>query len=65
MNVLPDKWAIRREAERLFVQYNISNGALYPYGFGFLSKADQKPWMDKAELSLRVSLPKPSSEVSA
>ena len=57
---MSDQYEIRREAERLFVQHNISNGALYPYGFGFLSKADQKPWMNRAELSLRIGVPKPS-----
>jgi len=46
------KHAIRQEAERLFVAHNRANGALYPYGFGFLSPAAQAEWLAKAEDSI-------------
>lgn len=49
---MSDQYEIRREAERLFVANNVTNGALYPYGFGFLSKEDQRPWMEKAAVNL-------------
>ena len=52
MSFTPDKWAIRSEAERLFVAHNRANGALYPYGFGFLKPDAQAPWLEKATESL-------------
>ncbi len=44
--------AIRQEAERLFVAHNRANGALYPYGFGFLSAEARSEWLERAKASL-------------
>lgn len=44
--------AIRQEAERLFVAHNRANGALYPYGFGFLTPQVQSEWLEKAKDNL-------------
>lgn len=48
MNDYMQEHCVRELARRLFVDNNRASGALYPDGFGFLSPAMQKPWLDKA-----------------
>jgi hypothetical protein len=45
-------FAVRREAERLFTEHNRANGALMPFGLGWLSPVAKQPWLEKARASL-------------